>query len=82
MARVVREVPGRAIDLDVPVDVPSVVTPEGLLRPVPAVRDHRGELVGELILWVRAGRLIGMERPWFTEAPPDEWPDVAELDFG
>jgi hypothetical protein len=30
--------------------------------------------IGEILVWVRSGRLIGLEQAWFTDEPPTSWP--------
>ena len=32
------------------------------------------QLVGELLVWIRDGRLIGLEQAWYTDDPPQSWP--------
>lgn len=72
VARVVR-CSATMLDIAVPADRDEVELPDG---PVPAralVYDHE-QLVGELLVWVRNGRLIGLEQAWYTETPPRAWP--------
>lgn len=48
--------------------------------PVRAIVDGRdGKPVGELIVWVREGRLSGLEYPWYTDEAPTVFPEVAQL---
>ncbi|GAB3622378.1 hypothetical protein GCM10027418_04600 [Mariniluteicoccus endophyticus] len=79
-ATVIAEISGRSVDVDVSHDLPAISLPNGPVHPVPAVVVD-GKLCGELIVWVRGGRLIGVEQPWFGDEPPTEWPEVASLDF-
>jgi hypothetical protein len=61
------------LDVTVPSDFPAVDLPDG---PAPgrALVYDREQLVGELLLWVRDGRLIGLEQAWYTDDPPQSWP--------
>ena len=79
-ANIVDEVPGRSIDVTVPRYVDRVALPDGPVHPIPAVMDG-GDVVGELIIWVRDGYLIGAEQPWFGDEPPNAWPEVTALDY-
>lgn len=79
-AQVTSEVPGRMLDVQVPGSVPSVPAPDGPLRPIPTVVDD-GEATGELLVWVKGGRLVGLERPWWTDEAPTDWPSPDDLRF-
>lgn len=78
-AVVVAHVEGRSVDVAVPDDVPPVPAADGPLRPVVSVVDATGEATGELLVWVRGGRLVGLERPWWTDEPPTSWPGPDDL---
>lgn len=80
-ARVIREVPYRMIDLDVPASSPPCKYSDGPLPVVAVIVGEGGGLVGELLVWVRSGRLIGLEQAWFTDEPPEHWPSGGELVF-
>lgn len=80
-ATVLDEVPGRMLDVSVPGDMAPVRVPDGPVEPVPAIHDESGNIVGELLIWVASGRLTGVERPWFTDAPPEVWPATSALVF-
>jgi hypothetical protein len=80
-ALVIREVPGRMIDLEVPASAQPCDCADGPLPARAAVVRQGGELVGELLVWVRDGRLVGIEQAWFTDEPPTRWPSVGELAF-
>lgn len=80
-ADVVEEIPGRAIDFVVDSGASRSSTPDGPVQPIPAVIGQDGRLVGELILWIQSGYLIGLEQPWFGESPLELWPRVSDLDF-
>jgi len=50
--------------------------------PTPAraiIVDESGELLGELIVWVRSGRLSALEYAWVTDEMPDRLPSVDEI---
>jgi len=80
-ALVVNEVPGQVINFAVPSYVMKAQLPDGPVYPIPAVIGDDGELRGELILWLKNGHVIGLEHPWFTDDPPESWPDVAHISF-
>ena len=79
-AHIASEVPGRVLDLEVPVGSQGCDSADGPLPVSPSVV-RGGLLVGELLVWVKDGRLIGLEQPWFTDEPPTTWPSVEELVF-
>lgn len=78
-AVVTAEVAGRSVDVVVTGDVAVVPAPDGPLRPVPQVVDADGRATGELLVWVRDGRLTGLERPWWTDEAPTDWPAPSDL---
>lgn len=41
-----------------------------------------GELVGELIVWTKGGRLSALEFAWITDTAPTQMPDCSELEIG
>lgn len=80
-AWVVGETQGRTVDVGVPDDADPVRSPDGPLRPVPHVVSAAGETTGDLMVWVRDGRLIGLERSWWTDDAPTRWPTADEVVF-
>ena len=62
------------LDVTVPSDLPAVDLPDG---PTPgrALVYEREQLVGEILVWIRDGRLIGVEQAWYTDEPPQAWPN-------
>lgn len=80
-ALVIRNVPGRMIDLEVPARSQPCDCDDGPL-PVRAAIVRKGDqLIGELLVWVRDGLLVGLEQAWFTDEPPERWPMAEELVF-
>jgi hypothetical protein len=61
------------LDGAVPADIPAVDLPDGPVPGSSLICDHE-ELVGELLVWVRDDRLIGVEQAWCTDDPPQSWP--------
>jgi hypothetical protein len=61
------------LDVEVPSDIPVVDLPDGP-APATALVYDQGQLVGELLVWIRDGRLIGLEQAWYTDDPPQSWP--------
>ena len=61
------------LDVEVPSDISVVDLPDG---PTPGrvLVYEREQLVGEVLVWIRDGRLIGLEQAWFTDDPPKSWP--------
>lgn len=80
-AVVIRDVPARMIDLEVPAGSQPCVCGDGPLPVRAVVVREGGQLVGELLVWVRDGRLVGLEQAWFTDEPPERWPLAEELVF-
>lgn len=66
------------IDLAVPLELPVVNLNDGPI-PSPAFVYEGEVLVGELLLWIRSGRLIGLEQAWYTDEPPAVWPDLRRV---
>lgn len=62
------------LDVSVPSDLATVDVPDGP-TPGSALVYEREQLVGELLVWIRDGRLIGLEQAWYTDEPPQSWPD-------
>jgi hypothetical protein len=71
-AAVLDEVPGRMLDVRVPEETAPLHVSDGPVEPIPALHDESGNIVGELLIWVTGGRLVGVERPWFTDVPPED----------
>lgn len=61
------------LDVGVTSDIPVADLPDGP-APGSALVYDKGRLVGELLLWIRDGRLIGIEQAWYTDDPPQSWP--------
>lgn len=66
------------LDLRAPEDISVVPLPDGPV-PVEALVHNDANLTGELLVWVRAGRLIGLEQAWYTDAPPTTWPTIEDV---
>lgn len=66
------------LDLVVPPDATPVPLPDG---PTPgrALIYVGDDLVGEVLLWIRTGRILGLEQAWYTDEPPTEWPDPGQV---
>lgn len=61
------------VDVTTPPGTPRVALPNG---PTPgrALIYANGEIVSEVMVWIRDGRFIGLEQPWYTDNPPTTWP--------
>jgi hypothetical protein len=66
------------VDVLVPSEEPLLMLGDG---PVPthALVYEGDSLVGELLVWVRSGRLIGVEQMWYTAQPPTGWPSPDQV---
>ena len=80
-AEVTRDVPGRMLDLTVPEGVQRCNCGDGPLPVRAAVVRGDGCLVGEFLVWVKDGWLVGVEQAWFTDAAPVRWPSIEELEL-
>ena len=67
------------IDVEVPGHSDLIPLPDGPLPIAAAVIDHAGNYAGEILIWIRAGRLIGLEQAWVTDEAPTRWPSVEEV---
>lgn len=67
------------VDVIVPEDRPVSSLPDGPTPGHALVVDATGELIGEVLVWIRGGRLIGLEQAWFTEYPPATWPEPSQI---
>ena len=54
--------------------VPRTQLPDGPAPRAIAVTDAHGQVTGELLLWIRDGRIDNVEQPWFGDAPPTALP--------
>lgn len=61
------------LDVSMPSDISVVDLPDGPVPGTALVYDS-DQLIGELLVWVRDGRLIGLEQAWYTDDPPESWP--------
>lgn len=43
------------------------------------VENERGEVEGEILLWVTDGHISGLEQAWFSESVPESLPDLARI---
>lgn len=75
---VVTEASATNIDAVVPPELADVALPSG---PTPGrALVYDGEtLLSEVMVWIRGGRFIGLEQPWYTDEPPDRWPDASQI---
>lgn len=66
------------LDVSVSTKTPWVPLPDG---PIPgrALVYIGDELAGEVLLWIRAGRFVGMEQAWFTDDAPTAWPSPDQV---
>jgi hypothetical protein len=67
------------IDLDVPSSCDPGTWADGPLDIKPLVTDRDGEPVGEVLVWVSAGRMTLLEQAWFTDDPPTTWPSIESV---
>jgi hypothetical protein len=69
------------LDVSVSESMSSCSLPDG---PIPgrAIVYDGSQVTGEILLWVRSGRLIGLEQAWFTDEPPSVWPTAEIVRIG
>jgi hypothetical protein len=41
---------------------------------------HGDQIAGEVIVWLKDGRLAGLEYAWFTDSTPSRMPDPDDVD--
>ncbi|MGW1740084.1 hypothetical protein ACWCPQ_14875 [Nocardia sp. NPDC001965] len=69
--------------VDVEVD-PGAIAADGVTDGIfanAAVTDLAGRPTGEVIIWVEAGRLSGIEYAWYTDERPTRLPDPDRIDL-
>ena len=61
------------IDVHVSKETPPVRLADG---PVPGkfIVMHQGEPSGEILIWIKSERLIGIEQAWYGDVVPTRWP--------
>lgn len=66
------------LDIVVPSNIETVDLRDG---PTPGRSPvYEGEeLVGELIVWIQFGRIVGLGQAWYTDQLPKEWPSVNQV---
>jgi hypothetical protein len=67
------------IDLAVPDTMNKIRQADGPLPVRAFVTDECGRDVGELLVWVAGGKLVGLEQAWVTDQPPTEWPSTDRI---
>ena len=67
------------VDLVVTENARPIPLPDGPIPVRATVYDDEGRLTGEILVWVRGGRLIGIEQAWVTDDPPTDWPSPATV---
>lgn len=48
--------------------------------PARALVPSHAEYRGEVIIWISAGRISGLEYAWVTDDPPKQWPLPEEIE--
>lgn len=66
------------LDVAVPSEIAGVDLSDGP-TPCEAFMYEGDRLVGELLVWVRGGRLIGLEQAWYTDEAPTSWPSPNQV---
>jgi hypothetical protein len=75
----IRETVAAGLDLVVPTSAPSAALPDGPVRLTAEVYDPAGHYLGELLLWVKDGRLTSLEYAWVTDVAPTALPAVEAI---
>ncbi|OBK29965.1 hypothetical protein A5634_16965 [Mycobacterium asiaticum] len=68
------------VDLKSAADVPGAEVPDGPL-PVRTYVPNKAAYRGEILVWIKNGRLDGLEYAWVTDDPPKRWPQPAEVEI-
>jgi hypothetical protein len=82
-AAVVVSGPPTFLKFDVDSEAPTARCSDGPI-PVRAFVRRGGEIVGELLVWVKSGRLAALEFAWVTDEEPTSLPtpDAVQFDAG
>lgn len=77
-AAVVTEFSPTMVDVEVPATSIPVDLPDG---PIPGrfIVERDGEETGEVLIWLRSGRLIGLEQAWWSDTMPSSWPSTSSI---
>ena len=75
----IRETVAAGLDLVVPTSAPPAALPDGPVRLTAEVYDPAGHYLGELLLWVKDGRLTSLEYAWVTDVAPTALPAVEAI---
>lgn len=77
-AAVVTEFSPTMVDVEVPATLIPVDLPDG---PIPGrfIIERGGEEMGEVLIWLRSGRLIGLEQAWWSDTRPSSWPSTSSI---
>lgn len=67
------------LELAAPADLSTSTLPDGPAPSTVLVRDASGAETGELLVWVKDGRLSGLEFAWWTDEPPTRLPTREEV---
>jgi hypothetical protein len=67
------------LDLDVPKTTPASRYEPRLIPVRALVHSPGGELLGEILVWVRDGYLSALEYAWYTDDAPSEMPPLDHL---
>lgn len=67
------------LDLDVPATVERAPVEDGPLPQRAFVTGSRGEMEGELLVWVRDGYLSSLEFAWYTDTTPSGMPTLERV---
>jgi hypothetical protein len=70
------------VNMRVTPSTPPAPIPDGPVPVSTMVIASELEAIGEIIIWVKEGRLDGLEYAWYTDSPPDHLPTVEQLVVG
>jgi hypothetical protein len=68
-----------SVDIRVPGSTQAAPIPDGPTPVRAIVVGTKGDAVGELLVWVGAGRLDALEYAWYSDDPPVELPSPAGI---
>lgn len=68
-----------SVDLTVPADMLAAEVKSGFLPVDAVVRDEKGELFGEILIWVTNGYLSAIEFAWYGNCAPTVLPELSQI---
>lgn len=74
--------PATLLHLKAPNDSPKAAMTDGPAPIRAFVAEPEGDIEGEILIWVKDGRLSGLEFAWYTDTQPSELPEPGLIRLG